>query len=409
MDQIYTISEINKYIKDIFVKDYVLNRIYLKGEVSNCKYHSSGHIYFTLKDETGQMACVMFAGQRTGLSFRMQEGQDVIVLGSINVYERDGRYQMYAKEIRLDGIGILYERFEHLKQKLYNEGLFDPTHKKPIPKMAKTIGIVTSSTGAVIKDIMNVTKRRNPYIQLVLYPAKVQGEDAAKSIVKGIKKLDSMSLDIIIIGRGGGSIEDLWAFNEEITVRAIYECQTPIISAVGHETDFTLSDYAADLRASTPSAAAELASGEMGFILSTLVDYHSTLTRSMLRKIENYKERLDIKKLKLGYVSPVNQLRQKRQLLIDTEDKMNMLLRRILDSKKHKFSIYVERLKGLSPIEKLNHGFSYVSGNDGKAVTSIKSVEIGDSLTIDVTDGRILVTTEAIQQTVTDFNANNQM
>ena len=256
MGQAYTVTEINQYIKNMFIKDPYLNHIYVKGEVSNCKYHTSGHIYFTLKDNQGQLACVMFAGQRRGLTFRMEEGQSVIVLGSVSVYERDGKYQLYANQIVLDGQGALYERFEKLKKDLEAEGLFDKAHKKPIPSYPKRVGIGTASTGAAIQDIINISKRRNPYIQLILYPALVQGAGAPESIVRGIKALDKLRPDVIIVGRGGGSIEDLWAFNEEIVARAIYSCNTPIISAVGHETDVTIADYVVDLRAPTPSAAA---------------------------------------------------------------------------------------------------------------------------------------------------------
>ena len=237
----YTVSKINLYIKNMFQTDYALNRIYVKGEVSNLKYHTSGHIYFTLKDEKSQMACVMFAGQRSGLRFRMAEGQNVIVFGNISVYERDGKYQLYANEITLDGVGSLYEQFEQLKKKLASQGLFLAEHKKDIPFYAKKVGIVTASTGAAIQDIVNIATRRNPYVELILYPAKVQGEGAAQTIVKGIETLDAMQLDVLIVGRGGGSIEDLWAFNEEIVAHAIYNCNTPVISAVGHETDTTLS------------------------------------------------------------------------------------------------------------------------------------------------------------------------
>ena len=248
MRQAYTVTEVNLYIKNMFLKDPYLNSIYVKGEVSNCKYHTSGHIYFTLKDAQGQLACVMFAGQRKGLTFRLEEGQSVIVFGSISVYERDGKYQLYASQIVLDGLGVLYERFEKLKKDLEAEGLFDKSHKKPIPPYPKRIGIVTAATGAAIQDICNIARRRNPYVQLILYPAQVQGEGAAESVVRGIKVLDKLNLDVIIVGRGGGSIEDLWAFNEEIVARAIYARNTPVISAVGHETDVTIADFVADLR-----------------------------------------------------------------------------------------------------------------------------------------------------------------
>lgn len=246
MRNVYSVKQVNAYIKNMFTQDFMLNRIYVKGEVSNCKYHTSGHIYFSLKDESGAIACIMFAGQRSGLGFRMQDGQQVIVLGTVTTYERDGKYQLYAKEIILDGAGLLYERFEALKKELSEMGMFAQEYKQPIPKFAKKIGIVTAPTGAAIRDIMNISARRNPYVQLILYPALVQGEGAAASIVKGIEMLEKQGVDVMIVGRGGGSIEDLWAFNEEIVARAIFNCKTPIISAVGHETDTTIADYVAD-------------------------------------------------------------------------------------------------------------------------------------------------------------------
>lgn len=285
MGQTYTVTEINQYIKNLFMKDRILNQIYIKGEVSNCKYHTSGHIYFTLKDAQGQLACVMFAGQRKGLKFRMEEGQSVIALGSINVYERDGKYQLYANEIILDGLGLLYEKFDQLKKALEIEGLFDSKYKKAIPQYPKKVGIVTASTGAAIQDIINISKRRNPFVQLILYPALVQGVGAAESVTKGIKTLDKLNLDTIIIGRGGGSIEDLWAFNEEVVARAIFQCETPIISAVGHETDITIADYLADLRAPTPSAAAELAVNDYMAFSYGLKEYHRRLKKAMEQTI----------------------------------------------------------------------------------------------------------------------------
>ena len=259
MKNVYTVRQVNSYIKNMFAQDFMLNRIYVKGEVSNLKYHTSGHIYFSLKDESGTIACVMFAGSRAGLSFRMKEGQQVIVLGSISVYERDGKYQLYAREIVPAGAGLLYEKFEALKKELAEMGMFAPEYKQPIPKYVRTVGIVTAPTGAAVRDIINIAGRRNPYVQLILYPALVQGEGAAESIVKGIHALEAKQVDVIIVGRGGGSIEDLWAFNEEAVARAVFDCTVPVISAGGHETDTTITDYVADLRAPTPSAAAELA------------------------------------------------------------------------------------------------------------------------------------------------------
>ena len=249
MKNVYSVGQVNHYIKNMFAQDFMLRRMYVKGEVSNCKYHTSGHIYFSLKDETGSIACVMFAGSRGGLSFQMRDGQNIIVLGSVSVYERDGRYQLYANEIILDGVGLLYEKFEALKTELEEMGMFAQEYKQPIPQFAAKIGIVTAPTGAAIRDIQNIAARRNPYAQLILYPALVQGKDAAPSIVKGLEALDKLGLDVLIVGRGGGSIEDLWAFNEESVARAIFNCRTPVISAVGHETDFTIADFVADMRA----------------------------------------------------------------------------------------------------------------------------------------------------------------
>ena len=286
MRSVYSVGQVNSYIKNMFTQDFMLGRIYVKGEVSNCKYHTSGHIYFSLKDETGMIACVMFAGQRGGLAFRMREGQQVIILGSVNVYERDGRYQLYAKEIILDGAGLLYEKFEKLKQELEEMGMFEQEYKRPIPSFASSVGIVTAPTGAAIRDIIHIASRRNPYVQLYLCPALVQGEDAAESIADGIRRLDAFGVDVIIVGRGGGSIEDLWAFNEEIVARAIFACQTPVISAVGHETDTTIADYVADLRAPTPSAAAELAVYEYDVVRVYLDEAERKLKRALSHVVE---------------------------------------------------------------------------------------------------------------------------
>lgn len=253
LKNVYTVGQVNAYIKNMFAQDFMMNRIYIKGEVSNCKYHTSGHIYFTLKDETGALAAVMFAGNRKGLGFQMRDGDNVIALGSIAVYERDGKYQLYAKEIIPDGAGILYQRFEALKKELEEMGMFSPEYKQPIPKYIKTLGIVTAPTGAAIRDIQNIAMRRSPYVQTILYPALVQGEGAVQSIINGIHALEQLRVDVIIVGRGGGSMEDLWAFNEEAVARAVFECSIPVISAVGHETDTTIVDYVADLRAPTPS------------------------------------------------------------------------------------------------------------------------------------------------------------
>ena len=267
---VYSVGQINAYIKNMFTQDYLLGTVSVRGEISNCKYHSSGHIYFTLKDKGALLQAVMFAGNRGGLSFTLREGQRVVVTGAVNVYERDGKYQLYAREIVLDGVGSLYEQFEALKKELEERGLFAEEYKQPIPKYIKTLGIVTADTGAAVRDIIHVAGRRNPHVKLILYPAKVQGEGAADTIVAGIEALERIGVDCMIVGRGGGSIEDLWAFNEEKTAQAIFDCSVPVISAVGHETDYTIADFVADLRAPTPSAAAELAVYEYSVFLSEL-------------------------------------------------------------------------------------------------------------------------------------------
>jgi len=398
MGQAYSVTEINQYIKNMFIRDRILSHIYVKGEVSNCKYHTSGHIYFTLKDTGGQMACVMFAGQRKGLKFHLEEGQSVIALGSIDVYERDGKYQLYANEIVLDGQGILYERFEKLKRDLEAEGLFDSTHKKQIPPFPKKIGIVTASTGAAIQDIVNIAKRRNPYVQLILYPALVQGTGSAQSVAKGIAILDKLGLDTIIIGRGGGSIEDLWAFNEEVVARAIYQSHTPIISAVGHETDITIADFVADLRAATPSAAAELAVNDYMAFLSSVRDFRRQLDKEILQKLSYNQARLKEYKLRLIYSSPAYQIKQKRQYLSDTEQKLVQRMHQNLKEKRHMLELAIARLEGLSPLSKLNRGYALVIGEDNKPVQSIKKVVKNEILTISLLDGDLLTRVEKLTQ-----------
>lgn len=393
MRNVYSVKQVNAYIKNMFTQDFMLNRIYVKGEVSNCKYHTSGHIYFSLKDESGAIACIMFAGQRNGLGFRMQDGQQVIVLGTVTTYERDGKYQLYAKEIILDGAGLLYERFEALKKELSEMGMFAEEYKQPIPKFAKKIGIVTAPTGAAIRDIMNISSRRNPYVQLILYPALVQGDGAAASIVKGIETLEKQGVDIIIVGRGGGSIEDLWAFNEEIVARAIFNCHTPIISAVGHETDTTIADYVADLRAPTPSAAAELAVFEYQALDNFLQDRRLQLRKMMHQKIQLERMKIERYRLKMNYLHPGTKLREQKQRSVELEQKLRMVMEQKLTLSKQKLAIRIERMKGLSPLDKLNQGFSYTSVN-GKTVKSVHDVKKEDKLEIYVTDGIVMAKVE---------------
>ncbi len=389
MASVYSVTQVNSYIKNMFVQDFLLNRISVRGEVSNCKYHTSGHIYFTLKDKSGTLSAVMFASQRRGLAFGLQEGQQVVVSGSVDVYERDGKYQLYAKEIKREGVGDLFERFQKLRDELEDMGMFAAEYKQPIPKYAKTVGVVTASTGAAIRDIMNISARRNPYVQLVLYPALVQGENAKESIVKGIQTLDAMGLDVMIVGRGGGSIEDLWAFNEEMVARAIFDCKTPVISAVGHETDVTIADYVADLRAPTPSAAAELAVFDYSQFEGRLQVIFQALTRGMERSLERKKSRLDQYRLKLQMHHPERRLNEYQQRLVDMEEQMERFLEQRLTDRKHRLALLCGRLHGLSPLETLSRGFGYVTADTGKAVTSVKQVKSGRHLQVRLADGEM--------------------
>ena len=386
---IYSVAQVNSYIKNLFVQDFLLNRISVRGEVSNCKYHTSGHIYFTLKDKSGTLSAVMFAGQRKGLTFQLQEGQQVVVTGSIDIYERDGRYQLYAREIKRDGVGDLFERFQKLRDELEEMGMFAAEYKKPIPKYAKTIGIVTASTGAAIHDIINITARRNPYVQLILYPALVQGQDAKFSIVNGIRTLDSMGLDVLIVGRGGGSMEDLWAFNEEIVARAIFECETPVISAVGHETDVTIADYVADLRAPTPSAAAELAVFDYRQFENRLEVLREALNRGVERNLERKKAQVEQYQMKLKLHHPERILNDHRQRLVQIQDQMERRIEERLTDRKHRLALLAGRLHGLSPLEQLSRGFGFVTDKDGKTVASVNELQKEESLQIRLADGRV--------------------
>ncbi len=397
MANIYSVAQINAYIKQMFYGNSILNSIYVKGEVSNCKYHTSGHVYFTLKDGIAQISCVLFAGRRAGISFRMEDGQSVIVFGSISVYERDGKYQLYADEIRLDGIGRLYEQFEYLKNKLEAQGLFDVTHKKKIPTYAKKIGIVTALTGAALQDIRQIARRRNPYVQLILYPAKVQGEGASDTIVQGILALDG-KVDVMIVGRGGGSIEDLWAFNEEKVVRAVYECQTPIISAVGHETDTTLIDFVSDLRAPTPSAAAELAVYDFYRLEKQLENVQEMMSQWMWQKIEEKRILLRQKEVLLKQEHPKYQLQQKRLRVDELAEKLSRKMKEKIEQNRKQVAIATQRLKGLSPMERLQAGYAFVTTSSNRVVKEISQVSVGEELQIEVTDGTLVATINKIEE-----------
>lgn len=378
--------------------DFALNHIYVRGEVSNCKYHSSGHIYFTLKDRGGAIACVMFAGNRKGLNFRMTEGMAVIVFGSVSVYERDGRYQLYAREIMQEGAGKLYEAYEALKKKLLAEGLFDEEHKQDIPKYPKRLGVVTARTGAAVQDIINVSLRRNPWLQIVFCPATVQGEGAAQSVVRGIHALEEAGVDVMIVGRGGGSIEDLWAFNEEMVARAVYDCKIPVISAVGHETDTTIIDYVADLRAPTPSAAAELAVPDMRIVLGQLQGYEEALEAAMEQIVALCRQRLDSYARVFRHLNPQSRLNDRRQRLMEIEDRLRLGMERRIEQAKSELAIRTQQLEGVSPLRQLERGYAYVSDEDGHGVASAEQVTVGQHLFLDVKDGMIESEVTAIQK-----------
>ena len=407
----YSVTQVNSYIKNMFTQDFLLRRLSVKGEVSNCKYHSSGHIYFTLKDSGGTLSAVMFASQRKGLKFRLEEGQQVVVKGTVDVYERDGRYQLYASEIELSGRGDLYVKFEALLRELEEMGMFSAQYKRPIPRYARRVGIVTAPTGAAIRDIINISRRRNPYVQLILYPALVQGDGAKDSIVKGIRTLDAMGLDVLIVGRGGGSIEDLWAFNEECVARAVFACHTPVISAVGHETDVTIIDYVADLRAPTPSAAAELAVFDYSRFEADLLARRRKLKREMGYFTDRARARLRQEELKIKLHHPSHELNEKRQRIADIEERLNRqilflsetdreraagrkerLFRAVCsltEKDRKRLEIVSGKLWGLSPLRKLSQGYGYVTDMEGNRLASVMQTQPGEEIRVQLADGTI--------------------
>lgn len=392
MKNVYSVGQVNTYIKNMFAQDFMMSRISIRGEVSNCKYHTSGHIYFTIKDSAGAINAIMFAGNRKGLGFHMKEGDKVVATGSVEVYERDGKYQLYAREIEPDGAGNLYLKFEALKRELEEMGMFAPEYKKAIPEYAKRIGVVTAPTGAAVQDIRNIASRRNPFVQLILYPALVQGEGAVPSIVNGIAALDRLGVDVIIVGRGGGSIEDLWAFNEEAVARAIFSCETPVISAVGHETDTTIADYVADLRAPTPSAAAELAVWDYRMAAERMIVYQRQMERNLDQKLTSARMQLSHYQTKMRYLSPGSRLRENQKYALDLEEKLKKRMEQLLMEKKHSLALLSGRLEGMSPAKKLSQGYSYVADKQGRAVKDAAGVQILDTLDIHLSKGSLKAT-----------------
>ncbi len=438
MRKAYSVSQINAYIRNMFAEDYLLRSVLVRGEVSNCKYHSSGHIYFTLKDAKGTLSCVMFAGRRGGLSFTMREGDQVIVLGSVEVYERTGQYQLYASRILADGAGALNEKYERLKKKLEEQGMFDESYKQPIPPYIRTLGVVTAPTGAAVRDIINVSLRRNPHIQIVLYPAVVQGDQAPDSIIRGIRALEEYGVDVMIVGRGGGSLEDLWAFNEERVAEAVFDCSVPVISAVGHETDTVITDYVADLRAPTPSAAAELAVFDYERFMRDLSMRKNRLDLGMQRRIEDVRARIVRAGRDLDHLSPRSRIERQRllirerqrrlQVLMDRRldqdrrradredffrfrmesaleaargrlhagDRLDVLMDRKLERARTRLRLSAAALDSLSPLKKLSGGYGRISGEDGRAILSVRQISPGDRILIRMRDGRARALAEEV-------------
>ncbi len=397
MQNVYTVAQVNSYIRNMFTQDFMLQKIRIRGEVSNCKYHSSGHIYFTLKDAKGTISCVMFSSDRKGLSFRLAEGQQVIAGGSVDVYERDGKYQLYAREIELDGVGALYEKYERLKRELAERGMFAEQYKQPIPRYVRTLGVVTAQTGAAVRDIINVASRRNPYVQIILYPAIVQGEAAVPSIINGIHALEKQKVDVMIVGRGGGSIEDLWAFNEEAVAQAVFDCSIPIISAVGHETDVTITDFVADLRAPTPSAAAELAVCDFVRVEEQMTEYACTMQHLCRRTIQNCRGRLGQYGVRLKYLSPLNVLRMKKTTALSLEERLQAAMERRLQETRHRLALYAEHMKGLSPLDKLSQGYAYAADASGRTLSSVNQVDVGEQIRVYVKDGSLLARVQEVE------------
>ncbi len=389
MAGVYTVKQVNSYIKNMFKQDFLLNSVSVKGEISNCKYHTSGHIYFTLKDADAALSVIMFASQAARLSFKLKDGMSVVVSGRVDVFDAAGKYQLYANTVQQEGIGELYQKYEQLKQYYEDMGYFAKEYKRPLPAFTRKLGVVTSKTGAAVQDIMNISRRRNPYIQIVLYPAYVQGEHAKQSVVNGIAKLDKLGLDCIIVGRGGGSIEDLWAFNEPEVVEAVFNASTPIISAVGHETDFTLTDFVADMRAPTPSAAAELAVTEVAAVENKIYEYERRLKQQMMYSLTAKRDYLERLKLQMEYLNPVNQIYDKRQRLMNIEDKLNMLIKRCVADNRNRLRLYASRLEGLSPLKKLDMGYGYIEDSQNDRIVSVSQVSPEDEITVYLKDGSI--------------------
>ena len=419
MVKVYTVSQITTYLRGLILRDPLLRSLSVSGELSNVRYPGSGNIFFTIKDEGAALSGVMFASDSHGLDFRLCDGMKVEVTGGIGVYDKSGTYQIYAKKIRREGRGELYERYLKLKEELEDMGMFADEYKQPIPEYIKRLGVVTASTGAAVRDIISIAKRRNPYVEILLYPAKVQGEGAAQSVARGIQVLDEAGVDVIIAGRGGGSIEDLWAFNERVVAEAVFYARTPVISAVGHETDYTIADFAADLRAPTPSAAAELAVYDCRQLEERFDSYREAIKDAIGDHIVRHRLRLKEAWAILKRKRPDAVIADRKMRLADIESNMRQLMarrvsyerdrasglkRRMSDAmhgrvrdRRHGIAIYSEKLKGVSPLEKLTQGYSYVSDEEGRNIRDVSLLKKSDMINIYMLNGKVIAEVEAVE------------
>lgn len=397
--QALTVTQVNLYIKQVIARDDILNNVLVKGELSNFKAHSSGHMYMSLKDETGVMRAVMFRSAAARLNFRPQNGMKVLARGRVGVYERDGQYQLYIEHMEQEGLGDLHVAFEKLKQKLDAEGLFSPQNKKPLPKYPGRIGVVTAPTGAAIRDIMNILSRRFSYSDILLYPVLVQGENSAQSIVEAINYFnDTDSADVLIVGRGGGSIEDLWSFNEEVVARAIFASHIPIVSAVGHEIDFTISDFVADLRAPTPSAAAELVVPSQIELREKFNNVYSRMYTCANRIVERSRMRVKMLSENTVLKNPMIKVEDNRIYLDSLYKNFENAFQGILNEKKQSLALRASKLDALSPLSSLQRGFSVTKDTAGKVVKSVGQISDGDEITVLVSDGSLLADVKKIEK-----------
>ncbi len=397
--RVYTVTQVNRHVKNLIADDYILSGLWISGEISNYKPHSAGHRYFTLKDNGGAISAVMFASDAASLSFIPENGQQVVVYGAVSLYEKTGSYQIYVRRMEPLGTGSLYQAFEELKKRLALEGLFEAAHKKPLPAFPRKIGIVTSPTGAAVQDMIQISRRRFPGVSLVLYPALVQGNEAAPTIVAGIRALDRLpEVDVIIIGRGGGSIEDLWAFNEEIVARAIYEARTPVISAVGHETDFTIADFVSDLRAPTPSAAAELAVPNLAEELEKIGKTLSRMNRITRHRLEMDRQLLRAGTLRLQAGRPGMRLSEWRQQTDLCRERMKRSLKARLSEYENSLALLRQRVSLLDPMKPLDKGYAFVTDEAGRPLMSVDGLVPGNRLSVRLSDGSIGACVEEIRK-----------